>query len=178
MLTLKHSVLLVLVGIFCLSASNSIGGLFALRAELSEVDGAVLLAVDTQSTAANVSADEGINHANGVGMDGSAFSQFRAQLAASSTPLFKAAAALMVQEETRAKCDLEAAKQQVSWNKGDGRRRDIGICLQIKNDAAILDEYVAFHWLQVSGIEHRKGNNGEASLLSSIRSTPLTNVCA
>ena len=111
----------------------------------------MLLAVDTQGTAANASADEGMtSHANGVGVGTSAFPQLIAQLAASSTPVFKAAAALMVREETRDECDLEAAKQQVSWNKDDGRRRDIGICLQIKNDAVILDEYVAFHWLQVS----------------------------
>lgn len=85
MLKLKHSGLLVLVRIFCISASNSIGGLFALQAESYEADGAVLLAVGTQSTAANVSTDEGIiSHANGVGMGGSAFSQ--SQLAASSTP--------------------------------------------------------------------------------------------
>ncbi len=90
------------------------GFLFALRAESSETEKAVLLAVDTQSTAANVSADEGISHGNGVGVGTSAFSQFIAHLAASSTPWFKAAAPLMVQEETRGECDLKAVKQQVS----------------------------------------------------------------
>jgi len=168
MLTLKHLVLLVLIGFLYISASISTGFLFALRAESSQAEGAVLLAVDRQSrTAANVSADEGIiSHANGVGVSSSVFSQFKAQLAGSSTPLLKAAAALMVREETRGECDLKIAKQQVSWNKGDGRRRDIGICLQIKNDAAILDEYVAFHWLQVSSIQLRRGINGKARLLS------------
>ena len=96
-------------------------GLFALQAESYEADGAVLLAVGTQSTAANVSTDEGIiSHANGVGMGG-----FRI-LPVTAGRLQHAIAALMVQEETRGKCDLEAAKQQVSWNKGDGRWRDIG----------------------------------------------------
>jgi hypothetical protein len=76
------------------------GFLLALRAESSETEKAVLLAVDTQSTAANVSADEGLSHGNGVGVSSSAFSQFIAHLAASSTPLFKTAAALIVLDET------------------------------------------------------------------------------
>lgn len=71
-------------------------------------------------------------------------------MSTSDVPLFRAAAAYMVRLESEKGCDLESAKRQASWAKDDGRRRDIGICVQIRNDAAILDEYIAFHWLQVS----------------------------
>lgn len=71
-------------------------------------------------------------------------------MATSDVPLLRAAAAYMVRMESNKGCDLESASQQASWAKDDGRRRDIGICVQIRNDAAILDEYIAFHWLQVS----------------------------
>lgn len=68
-------------------------------------------------------------------------------LAASDVPLLKSAALYLL--NARVQCNLDAAKREVSWAKDDGRRRDIGICVQIRDDASILDEFIAFHWLQV-----------------------------
>jgi hypothetical protein len=76
------------------------------------------------------------------------FAAFVKELAASDIPL-ESAAAHIARTQNQQRCDLEVTKQGASWARGDGRRHDIGICLQIRNDAGILDEYIAFHWLHV-----------------------------
>ena len=142
-ITLKHLVVLSLAAVFCMTAaSNFIQSLISLRAGTSQAREHAVLTTAPHSTVEAPTT-------NGA-MRGVQLSDFIPELAASDTPLLKAAAAFMAHEQIRGECDVEAIKQQVSWNKGDGRLRDIGICLQIKNDAAILDEYIAFHWLQVS----------------------------
>jgi hypothetical protein len=77
------------------------------------------------------------------------FAAFVEGMATSGVPLLKNAAAHLVSTESQGRCDLEKAKQEVSWTKDGGQRRDIGICVQIRNDVNVLDEYIAFHWLQV-----------------------------
>ena len=66
-------------------------------------------------------------------------------------PVVKAAAVRLEQERRR---QLEKERgpdacERVSWDRDDGRRHDVGMCLVLKNDAKILDEYIAFHWVQV-----------------------------
>lgn len=90
---------------------------------------------------------------------------FIEKMATSDLPVLKAAAAYLVRKEIETDCDIETAKQQVSWAKHpDGQKHDIGVCLQIRNDAAILDEYIAFHWLQVRVRESKLSGIVEAVL--------------
>ena len=105
----------------------------------------VLIDLDdsTHSSLTALSDDPTNNHDNVY------FTAFVEELATSDEPLLKGAAAYIVSTRSRQQCDLEAVKQEVSWAKDDGRRRDIGICVQIRNDAGVLDEYIAFHWLEV-----------------------------
>jgi hypothetical protein len=130
-LTPKHWIALLFVGLLCFAASNS-----------------VFLASKARLIRAHISGSTSESLGDGPGS--ASIAAFLADVASSDVPILKAAAAYIVREEEHANCDLEQAKHNVSWNKSDGRRRDIGICLQIRNDAGILDEYIAFHWLQVS----------------------------
>lgn len=83
-----------------------------------------------------------------------AFDEFKDMLAKSDDSLLKAAAVSLKLHEIQAACDFEVHKDKDAWNrqvKRQGKmKKDIGICLQIRNDAKILDEYIAFHWIQVS----------------------------
>jgi hypothetical protein len=57
------------------------------------------------------------------------------------------------------KCRVEDYFEERPWDpqapmpmsKGGrgGGKRDVAVCVQIKNDAAVLDEYITFHWVQV-----------------------------
>lgn len=67
----------------------------------------------------------------------------------SSDGVIKAAGVRLKVQRDHGDCDVQAAKQQVSWDIDDGVVRDIGMCIQVRNDADILDEFIAFHWLQV-----------------------------
>jgi hypothetical protein len=131
--TLKRCITLLVVALLCCTASNSVflaSRLRLIRAHISRFNQENLqdnaASASTPSMAASLTA-----------------------MVSSDTPLLKAAAAYIVRKETHAHCDIEKVGNDASWDKTDGRRRDIGICLQIRNDAGILDEYIAFHWLQV-----------------------------
>lgn len=73
------------------------------------------------------------------------------RLLQSTDPVIKAAAARLLAERRASQCDLPTTMQQVSWARprNDGVLRNVGVCVQVRNDANILDEYIAFHWLQV-----------------------------
>lgn len=76
------------------------------------------------------------------------FSSFLKDLSSSDDGLLKAAAITLAKKTKSGACNLEKDKVPDPWNPNDGVRRDIGLCMQIKNDAGIIDEHIAFHWAQ------------------------------
>jgi hypothetical protein len=76
------------------------------------------------------------------------FASFIEDLSTSDDGLLKSAAVMLARKQKNGDCNVQEAKQADPWNRQDGIRRDIGLCMQIKNDAAIIDEYIAFHWVQ------------------------------
>ena len=93
-----------------------------------------------------------------AGSEEAHYEEFVGRLLNSSDPVVKAAGARLHREFAAQKgmgCDLGATKQQVSWDRDDGVLRNVGMCVQMRNDAGILDEYIAFHWLQVGGHQGR-----------------------
>lgn len=78
------------------------------------------------------------------------YAEFKGMLAESDNPLLKATAVTLEKREGERKCQLETFKEKHPWNRRMTKgKKDIGICMQMKNDAKILDEYIAFHWIQV-----------------------------
>ena len=82
------------------------------------------------------------------------FGEFMNMLTTSDDSLLKAAAVALTKKEKGSQCDIAALKSAETdpWNPKakdmNGHKRDVGVCLQIRNDAGILDEYIAFHWVQ------------------------------
>jgi hypothetical protein len=76
------------------------------------------------------------------------FASFIRYLSTSDDGLPKYAAVMLAQKERHIECSVQEAKDADPWNRNDGIRRDIGVCMQIKNDADIIDEYIVFHWVQ------------------------------
>jgi hypothetical protein len=76
------------------------------------------------------------------------FTSFLKDMSSSDDGLLKAAAITLARETKSGACNLEKDKVPDPWNPNDGVRRDIGLCMQIKNDVGIIDEHIAFHWAQ------------------------------
>ena len=76
------------------------------------------------------------------------FSSFLEDLSTSDDGLLKATAITLARETKSGARNLEEDKVPDPWNANDGVRRDIGLCMQIRNDAGIIDEHIAFHWAQ------------------------------
>jgi len=76
------------------------------------------------------------------------FASFLEDMSNSDDGILKAAAASLDSKAKRGACNVQEAKEADPWNPHDGVRRDIGMCMQIRNDAGIIDEHIAFHWVQ------------------------------
>ena len=121
---------------------------------LSSEAGSMLL----QARAAAASATTGGCKCDAAGSEEAHYEEFVGRLLNSSDPVVKAVGARLHREIAAQKgmgCNLDAIKQQVSWDRDDGVLRNVGMCVQMRNDAGILDEYIAFHWLQVGGHQSR-----------------------
>lgn len=71
------------------------------------------------------------------------------RLSDSPNSLLRAAAVTLQREERP--CVVEQHFEEQPWDPSrGGMKRDVAVCVQIKNDAVIMDEYIAFHWVQVS----------------------------
>ena len=79
------------------------------------------------------------------------FASFIKNLSSSDDPLIKTAGAFLARKQKHGNCNIDDAKDVDPWNRHDGVRRDVAICMQISNDAGIMDEYIAFHWVQGVG---------------------------
>ncbi|GAB5031680.1 udp-n-acetylglucosamine [Nannochloropsis oceanica] len=76
------------------------------------------------------------------------FNSFLDELTSSDDGLLKAAAVTLARKTKSGTCNLEKDRVPDPWNPNDGVRLDIGLCIEIKSDAGILDEHIAFHWAQ------------------------------
>lgn len=72
------------------------------------------------------------------------------KLVKSDNPILKAAGAQIHREHAFEKCNQENFIYPDMWSRVKNKK-DVAICVQIKNDAHILDEFVAFHWIQGVG---------------------------
>ncbi|EWM26561.1 methyltransferase family [Nannochloropsis gaditana] len=73
---------------------------------------------------------------------------FIEELNSSDDLVMKTAGAVLAHKQKHGDCKIDVHKEADPWNKLDGVRRDIAVCMVLKNEARILDEYIAFHWLQ------------------------------